>query len=344
MVMLNNTESKWCEYCGKQFSSTRESAKYCSNACRTKSYRQRHNIPSPDFSKIVSSKMPTENERRIMVLADELSILRQEELHLEERYKVFLSRYEQAMILYESSHTNWSSDNFSRRRKEFDEFKVRLFDKQQERIRVERDIETLQIHIDRDKLDQRGLIVKADEIRKIKFDTIKLAPRWNRLFGELSKNFHLTILGQPKSGKSSFAMQFADSLKDLGRVVYFDVDDLVGLTTQQKIIEYNIRGIDLSSAKNKKEFEYVIKKGKYNFVFIDSCTQAYLSIKELNLLKRKYPGISFTTIYSVTDIDNNEETSILKLGCDVYVEIKEGQAFARGKFLQAKKSEPFSIF
>lgn len=323
---------KKCEYCGAEFQAKRKAAKFCSPSCRTKAYRKRHGIPTPDFSKLITNKMPTEKERKLMVVFDELNNLKIEERALENLYKERLQKYEQALTSYENSPSNWSREFASRRRKEYDEIKNELRDKHFERIEKEKQLENLQRGIDRECLEEKKLIISADELRKMEFHTLEFEGQWNSLLGKPVSNFHMLVTGPPKSGKSHFALQFANYLKEFGSVIYVAVDESLSLSIQRKIIRNDIYGIDLSRAKNKNEIQYVIKKGRYDFVIIDSASQAKLSAVDIEEMQLAFQNVSFVNIFLNTKDEYIREKENFKQYCDIAVSIYNGIATAKGRY------------
>ena len=334
--------TKICEYCGKKFEAKRKAAKFCSSSCRTKAYRKRHGIPSPDFTKIITSKMPSENERKLMLLFDELNTMKIEERGLENSYKLRLERYKQALKSYENAPNNWSRENSARRQKEFDEIRNVLQDKINTRIELEKIIEDLQKGIDRESLEEKKLIISADELRQMKFNILQFEGVWKTLFGKPPSNFHMLVSGSPKSGKSHFALQFANYVKEFGSVVYIAVDESLSLSIQRKIIRNDIYGIDLSRAKNRNEIEYVVKKGRYDFVFIDSASQAMLSAAAIEEMQVKFQNVSFINIFLNTKEKYIAEKNKFKQYCDILVDIHDGIAKAKGRYKPYGEYDIFS--
>jgi hypothetical protein len=324
---------KTCEFCGKEFIAKRQAAKYCSNACKTKAYRVRNDIPSPDFSEIIPAKLPSEKERKLLFLRDELNKIIFEEAALEKDYKLHNDKYEKALRIYEESPSVWSRDYSERRRISYNEIRSKLVNLQIERVKLEKEIEKVQRGLDREILNKKQLILTSDEIRLMRFNTIEFEGKWKEVFGNPANNFHIIITGNPKSGTSTFALQFADYIKKFGAVVYMAVQEQLSFTFQQKIIRYNISGIDLSKAKTKQEIEYVIKKGNYDFIFIDSINNNVMRMSDLAEIKKKYPKTALITVVQLSKPGDIREIYRLQHECDIFVEVtNNGIAKARGRF------------
>lgn len=332
VLIKSATLPKPCEYCGKEFKPERISAKFCSNACRTKAYRSRHGIPNPDFNKLVQKKPQREEERYLSFLQEELDALLIDEMNSEAKYKTAQNRYEQALDTYQSSLNHWSRENTQRRKKEVDQLRSELFDIQVKKTKLQKKIEDYQKYIDKEVLEKSQLIMSSDEIVNLKFESLDLGGDWQSLFGEPSTNFGMIIYGEANSGKSIFALRLANKVKDFGRVIYFAIDEKIGITIQKKILDNNIRGIDLSMAKNKREMEYVIKKGDYNFIFIDSASKVHITTQDLLDIKKKFPDKALITIFELSRAQDIFGAYNYTQFCDILIRIEKGKAYSRGKF------------
>jgi hypothetical protein len=333
---------KLCEYCGRQFEAKRGTAKYCSNSCRTKAYRRRHGIAAPDFHKIsVPTSSQSEKEQNLTFLREELERYTIDAKKLENKYQNAMHKYQQAIKSYEMRPSNWSRDYVTRRRKEADEAQNMFADKREACRRLQRQIDDLQSGIDREILEKKGLVMSSDEIKALNFKSLDFDGHWKKLFGVPSHNFHMIVFGPPKSGKSTLALQFANYLKGFGSVVYVSSGERISLTIQQKIIRNDVSGIDISKAGSKQEIKFVLQKGKYNYIFIDSANQANLSVPDVEELKRKFNDTAFITVFQSTeakDIGFNKFKHI----CDILVEVDQGVAKSMGRFNPYARYEIFA--
>jgi hypothetical protein len=330
-----------CEYCGKEFSSKKRTAKYCSNACRTKAYRKRNGLPFPDFSQLVTSKLPSQNERKLMLLYDELNTYMLEEKALEKNYKEAHYKYEKSLKFFDESQSSWSRDYSSRRQIEVNEIRENLLKIQKSRIDTEKKIADIQKGIERDKLIKRGLIMSADDLTEMKFTKINFDGLWADMFGSPPHNFNLIIYGKPNSGKTTFAMQFANYLKKLGSVIYIAIDEKYGVSIQQKILKNKVQGIDISWAKTRQEIEFVLRKGSYKFVVIDSMNQAFLSFSDIDNFRRGFYDCAFILIIE-TKLDSDDITrQRFKASADILVEIDSGTAKVKSSISDAYEYKVF---
>ncbi len=330
--MNNSIYSITCTYCNKKFNAKRRGAKYCSGSCRTKAYRRRHDLPFPDFSRLVTTKMPTEKERKLLRLTDELEAFKQQEAEIIKVFEYRNSQLDFALASYKGQPSNWGRENVLRKEKELDEVKntVRLIHKKQERLGSK--LSDVKHGIDREFLENKQLIISADDIIKLKFRTIELRGKWRSLIGRPSHNFHIVIHGPGKSGRTTFALKFANHLKEFGAVVFFAVYEKISLSIQKKLIDNNISGIDLSRAKNLMEIDYVISKGNYDFVFIDNAPHAHIMVDDIDEMRTRYQKTSFITIFQVSEDDNPQLIETFKQRSDVFIRIDKGVAKARGRY------------
>ncbi len=341
LTMANYSIIKTCQYCGKEFTAKRKEAKFCSASCRTKAYRKRHGIPFPDFSTLVQTNIPSEKENKLLILNNELQNLIEKENELQKDYQNLNKKYLNALEIYKNNQNNWSRENTNRRKKELSEINAILLDISLKKKKIVNNIQNLQKGIDREYLENRQLIMSADELKKMKFDILKFSGIWEELLGQPPSNFFMIIYGQAKSGKTTFSLKFANYLKNFGSVVYIAVYERISFTLQRKLIDYDISGIDISRAKNKGEISFVVNKGKYDFVIIDSAIQASLNIGDIEEMKVQNPNTSFITVFQVSEADNIKLSEIYKQRCDILVNINKGVATSTGMNIPKKK---FQIF
>jgi hypothetical protein len=330
-----------CEYCSKEFTSKKHTAKYCSNACRTKAYRKRNGLPFPDFSQLITSKLPSQNERKLILFYDELNNYMLEEKALDKSYKDSLQKYEKSLKFFENNPSTWSRDYSARRQIEVSELKSNLLKKQKDRIDTEKKIAELQKGIERDRLVKKGFIISADDLAGLKFTRLVFDGVWSDLFDSPHHNFIMIVYGKPNSGKTTFSMQFANYLKKFDSVVYIAIDEKFGASIQQKLLKNDIKGIDISWAKTRQEIEFVIRKGSYKFVFIDSMSQAFLSFADIDEFRRKFRDCAFILIIEIKlEIDDNTRQKF-KSSSDILVEIESGNANVKGIISDLKEYKIF---
>ncbi len=331
--------TKICEYCQTEFVSSRKDAKFCTNACRTKAYRQRNGIPAPDFTKLSKPRHESIKEQQLQILQDDFQTILISEISLEKKYEEFFERYEQAVENYERSNNQWSRDYLSRKQKEYFDIKHDLFEVDERKRHLQKQIEDLEGEIGRDILLDNELIFTTESIRTMKFATLQFQGKWFEFLGNPLANFHMIAYGLPKSGKTEFAFQFANYLTQFGSVLYINSDEQISPLIQTRIKELNISDIHFSKARQKKEIEYIMQNGRYDFVFIDSCNQAQISISDLEYFRHKHPKIAVIAVFQISIAEKIAGLYSFKNSWDLLVKIERGKANSQDKTRQLGEME-----
>ena len=55
-------------------------------------------------------------------------------------------------------------------------------------------------------------VMSSEQLLSLEFETIGLQGRWKELIGDPSVGFSMMVFGQPKSGKSTLMLEFAQHL------------------------------------------------------------------------------------------------------------------------------------
>ena len=130
---------------------------------------------------------------------------------------------------------------------------------------------------------QSGQILSGEDLLNMEFDTYEFEPKFYNIFGNPSKNFVAMVHGNPGSGKSTFAIQFASYFKaHIGSCVYCSIEEGISYSLQQKIASNTKYGsFNISQDKSIKEIK---KLNHHQLIVIDSVTSGGFSpadIKEL---------------------------------------------------------------
>lgn len=291
---------KICEYCGAEFTAKSKRAKYCSNACRTKAYRVRNGIPFPDFSQMITSKTPTNIERKMHQISDEINLLSLEELNLDKLYKNYLKKYKEALKMKNVSGDSWSKENLRRREREFNEvrYKQEALLKQKE-ILVRR-LEDYELERSKDNLKNMGLIISADEIIESVLDPLDFRGFWQRVIGKPDSNFKCYFYGTDDTKNMELSLRFAGYLKQFGETLFItnrNIDSKI----KSILVKYEIKKIDICHSEKIAKTEFIITKGNYDFVVIHSKNIQLSKTNFMDKLIDKYPKKSF----SVFEINPN---------------------------------------
>lgn len=126
-------------------------------------------------------------------------------------------------------------------------------------------------------------IYNIKTIREKKYDTLNLG-EYNKLFGLCESRFVVTLYGHSGSGKSVFALRFADFMaKNIGKTLYNSHEEKINQTIRDRINEWNINAPRLffGNALKFGRMVDVIRKNHYRTVVIDSVK--YMDFTDDNL-------------------------------------------------------------
>lgn len=113
--------------------------------------------------------------------------------------------------------------------------------------------------------------------------------------GELPKRFSVLLYGKYGSGKSTFALKFADKLAENHNVAYLATEEGFSESFRKKLIDNNI-GTDKITVYNEEVSPETLKKIKNSgcrHLFVDSITVNKVTIDTLIKMFAMIPGIMF---------------------------------------------------
>lgn len=175
-------------------------------------------------------------------------------------------------------------------------------------------------------------MISAKELQNQKWRFYNLQEPWKKIFGEVTKPFYVLLYGAPKSYKSTMAILFADYFsKHFGNVLYVAAEEYNSPTMQSRMKRLNIDSDKLYISKTVDEItEDMIP----DLVIIDTINMAKIRAEKTRELKEKYPQTSFIFMAQVTkDGDFRGEQDIAH-EVDLIIEVKNGEAFGNGRFIQ----------
>lgn len=181
---------------------------------------------------------------------------------------------------------------------------------------------------------QHASAVKAQEtmssqdLISMNFETIGLKGRFRELIGDPSVGFTAMVFGQPKSGKSTLMLEFANELAAKhGPVLYVAVEEGYGYTLKEKIQRVQATHQRLFFAEKLPK-----NLSAYDFVFIDSVSRAGMELEDLVRLKNKYPRVGFVFIFHSTKDGKFRGGNELAHEVDVIITVENKMATASGRF------------
>ena len=210
---------------------------------------------------------------------------------------------------------------------EIDNGKANLADIQARSNTMTKQIHAYQKSFDIEEFKDKGKIIPVSEIRDMEFDLHQFKEPYKNVFGHTAKSFLAMLYGSKGSGKSTFALEFADyfARNDFGTVLYFPLEEGASVTFQQKIKRNDITDkMDISINDNWEQ----IKKQSHNYslVVIDSTVGlSAVEIKDITFYRQMY-NTSFLLIFQATkDGEAYKGASNIQHDCDIVLEAKEGE-------------------
>ena len=155
---------------------------------------------------------------------------------------------------------------------------------------------------------------------------------WRKVFGEVTKPFSALMFGHPKSYKSTFIAMFADYFaKNFGKVLYVASEEFDSPTLQARLKRLNITGDNIFISKDTKDIPDDLIP---DLIIIDTINKAGIKNVDMIELKKKYPNTSFIFIAQITKDGDFRGEMATAHDVDIVIEMKNGEAFANGRFIQ----------
>jgi len=171
-------------------------------------------------------------------------------------------------------------------------------------------------------------IMTSQQLLSLDFETIGLQGKWRELIGDPSVGFSMMVFGQPKSGKSTLMLEFAQHLAEHhGKTLYVAIEEGFGYTLKDKIERVGATSENLSFAAEMPQSLYGL-----DFVFIDSISRGGLEIEDLIQLQEKYPRVGFIYIFHTTKDGRFRGGNHYAHEVDVIVEVSPEEISASGRF------------
>ena len=175
-------------------------------------------------------------------------------------------------------------------------------------------------------------MITAKELLKKNWRLYNFSDEWKKVFGEATKPFSVLIFGKPKSYKSTFAILFADYFsKHFGNVLYVAAEEYDSPTIQARLRRL---GIDAEKIYISEKIEDMPGGIIPDLIIVDTINKAQLKAEQIRELKIKYPNTSFIFIAQTTKEGEFRGEQDIAHEQDIVVEMKDGEAFANGRFIQ----------
>jgi hypothetical protein len=158
--------------------------------------------------------------------------------------------------------------------------------------------------------------------------TYDFTGRWQGLFNHPSKGFSALVYGQPKSGKSTMAIDFAGYLaRNFGKVLYASIEEGGRGTLDERINRLGVGNPNMDISNNLPA-----DLSGYDFIITDSVSRGNLDLSQMQQLKADWPDKNFIFLFHTTKDGLPRGTNQFLHEVDVLVNVKDGVATADGRF------------
>ena len=142
--------------------------------------------------------------------------------------------------------------------------------------------------------------IKATDVMKCHTNVLAFDGEWLDFLGEPEPNFYMVLSAQPGHGKTTFSLKFANYLAGkFGRVVYItNEENEARIKRKLQFIGDRINP-NFEMAFHADDFDKTInllKRGRFDYVFIDSAQNAGMDFKELAVIRKQFPNIGIVAI------------------------------------------------
>lgn len=174
-------------------------------------------------------------------------------------------------------------------------------------------------------------LMSSVDFSKMQFETMGFSKKWRDLIGDPNRGFTAMVFGKPKTGKSYLCIDFAGYLaRHHGDTLYVAKEEKLDATLHKKLSDKEVAHPHLFVSDYLPEDLTV-----YDFIFLDSVNKLGLSVKDLEELRKKYPGKSFIFIFQTTKQGVFRGRNEFMHDVDVVIEIPEkGKAVQYGRYNQ----------
>jgi hypothetical protein len=180
-------------------------------------------------------------------------------------------------------------------------------------------------------LGQLPEVISSTDLLKMEFETIGLEGKWKDLIGDPSVGFSMMVYGQPKSGKSTLMLEFAQYLAEHhGKTLYVAIEEGFGYTLKEKIQRIGATSPNLSFAA-----KVPTKLDGLAFVFIDSISRGGFELEDLIQFREANPKASFIYIFHTTKDGRFRGGNQYAHEVDVILEVSPDEIHSSGRFAMA---------
>lgn len=171
-------------------------------------------------------------------------------------------------------------------------------------------------------------VISSEELLSMDFETIGLQGKFRELIGDPSVGFTAMVYGQPKAGKSTLMLEFAQHLAvNHGKVLFVAIEEGYGYTLKEKIQRVGAVHPNLHFAE-----ELPKSCSAFDFVFIDSVSRAGMELDDLVRLKKKHPKTAFVYIFHSTKEGKFRGGNEFAHEVDCIIQVRQDGIEGKGRF------------
>lgn len=182
-------------------------------------------------------------------------------------------------------------------------------------------------------------IMNVKTVRQLNYHTLQMG-EFAKFMGEPEARFIAMLYGESGSGKSVFALRWANFLaENHGKTLYNSHEERVNKTIQDRVVEWKIGSNKLyfGNALSFDELVVAIRKNYYRFVVIDSVQYmgfSYDQLRELKaLFKRRSLGVVLVSFGATQG--NPDKARELLHAADIKLYFKGGVLSATSRYQPA---------
>lgn len=207
------------------------------------------------------------------------------------------------------------------------------------------ELQQLALGVSLEKQQQSGQILSGEDLLDMKFETYEFNTEFHNVFGNPSKNFVAMVHGNPGSGKSTFAIQFASYFnRHIGSCVYCSIEEGISYSLQQKIASNTKYGaFNISQDKSIKEIK---KLNHHRLIVIDSVTTGGFTPEDIKTLVTGSDNTAFLLVFHNTKDGIYKGDSTFEHLVDINLTADKGTVTADGKhrFSDNIMTKSYTIF
>jgi hypothetical protein len=191
-------------------------------------------------------------------------------------------------------------------------------------------------------------IFSIKALKEKKYHELDLAPEYSRLMGRPERKFTSLFYGESGSGKSVYALQFADYFaKNFGKVIYNSHEEGANKTIQDRLFNYSIDASKLfvSNALSFDKMCRYIEKNYYKLVVIDSVKYMHFTFNQLIELRERFAKRQLSIVMIDFGAFKGKPDSGRDLlhASDVKLYFKNGRAYAISRYLDKPAEQQLFI-